>query len=169
MMMMMDQDPMTLPQGDARLLETALAQRLLRSTELARLGFVGHDGRPRVEPMLFHWTGEELVLSTFAASHKVKALRERPDVAVTIDRAGPPPEVLLLRGRLTLTEVDGLVEEYALAHVRYYGPEQGAANIAQSDRPGVRMVRLALRPAWVGLLDFTTRLPGAIAGDPPGA
>jgi hypothetical protein len=68
--------------------------------------------------------------------------------------------VLLLRGRVELTGQDGIVEEYAAAHRRYYGEEQGAANVAEADRPGVRMVRIALRPAWVGVLDFQTRFPG---------
>jgi hypothetical protein len=71
-----------------------------------------------------------------------------------------PPEVLLLRGPAVVTDVDGVVEEYALAHIRYAGEEQGAANIAEVDRPGVRMARIAVRPTWVGVLDFRTRLPG---------
>jgi hypothetical protein len=110
---------------------------------------------------MFQWTGDELVMATFAGAAKVAALRARPDVAVTIDRAGPPPEVLLLRGRVELADIDGLVPEYVSAHHRYYGPEQGAANVAGLDRPGVRMVRIAVRPGWAGVLDFRTRFPGA--------
>jgi hypothetical protein len=49
--------PKTLRQGDLQLLDSDLAQRLLASTELARLAYVTHDGTPRVLPMLFHWTG----------------------------------------------------------------------------------------------------------------
>ena len=151
----------TLSQGALDLLEHEVAVRLLASTELARLAYVARDGTPRVLPMMFHWTGAELVMATFAGAAKVAALRARPDVAVTIDRAGPPPEVLLLRGRAELTDVDGLVPEYVSAHHRYYGPEQGAANVAGLDRPGVRMVRIAVRPGWAGVLDFRTRFPGA--------
>jgi Pyridoxamine 5'-phosphate oxidase len=149
-----------LPQGDVRLLDTPVAQRLLASTELARLAYVAADGTPRVLPMLFHWTGAELVMATFAGARKIGALRARPDVAVTIDVAGPPPEVLLLRGPASVTDVEGIVPEYALAHRRYYGPEQGAANVAEVDRPGTRMARIALRPTWAGVLDFRTRFPG---------
>lgn len=153
---------MTLAQGDTRLLDADLARRLLASTELARLAYVAADGTPRVLPMMFHWTGDELVFATFAGAHKIAALRARPAVAVTIDTPGPPPEVLQLRGRVTVTDVDGLVPEYVLAHHHYFGPEQGARNVAGVDRPGVRMARIALRPTWVGLLDFTTRLPHAL-------
>lgn len=115
--------------------------------------------------MLFHWTGDELVLCTFAGARKIGALRANPHVAVTIDAATTPPRVLLLRGRATVMEVDGIVPEYRLAHLRYAGPEQGEANAASVDRPGVRMARIGLRPAWVGVLDFVTRLPGGVSPD----
>jgi hypothetical protein len=151
---------MVLPQGDVRLLETEVAKGLLASTELARLAYVAQDGTPRVFPMLFHWTGEEIVFSTFAGARKIAALRAKPDVAITIDSSAQPPQVLLLRGGAEVTDVDGLVPEYVLAQRRYAGPEQGAANVAEVDQPGTRMARIAVRPAWVGVLDFLTRFPG---------
>ncbi|MEU0564111.1 pyridoxamine 5'-phosphate oxidase family protein [Nonomuraea sp. NPDC005983] len=152
----------SLPQGDVRLLDTAVARRLLVSKELARLAYVAADGTPRVFPMLFHWTGDEVVMSTFAGARKIAALRARPDVAITIDAASTPPEVLLIRGRAVVTDVEGVVPEYALAQYRYGGPDQGAANVAAVDHPGTRMARIAVRPAWVGVLDFQTRLPGGV-------
>jgi nitroimidazol reductase NimA-like FMN-containing flavoprotein (pyridoxamine 5'-phosphate oxidase superfamily) len=157
-------NPTTLPQGDPRLLETDVAQRLLHSTELARIAYVAQDGTPRVFPMLFHWTGSEVVLSTFGGL-KVNALRARPDIAITIDAATTPPAVLLIRGKAEITDVDGIVEEYAAAQRRYAGEEQGAADIAAVDRPGTTMVRIAVRPAWVGVLDFVTRFPGGTTLD----
>jgi hypothetical protein len=154
-------DPMALPQGDIGLLDSAVATRLLASTELARLAYVAGDGTPRVFPMLFHWTGTEVVLSTFEGARKIAALRARPDVAITIDTASTPPEVLLIRGRASVTDVEGIVPEYALAQRRYAGPEQAAANLAEVDHPGVKMARIAVRPTWAGVLDFQSRLPGA--------
>jgi hypothetical protein len=149
-----------LAQGAVRLLDSDVARRLLASTELARLAYVAADGTPRVLPMLFHWTGGEVVMSTFAGARKIAALRARPDLAITIDTASAPPEVLLIRGRVTVTDVEGIVPEYALAQRRYYGEEQAAASLAEVDRPGTRMARLALRPSWVGVIDFQTRFPG---------
>lgn len=154
---------MTTTQGDTALLDTELARDLLASTEPARLGLTAADGTPRVLPMWFLWTGDELVLATFAGTAKVSALRARPDVAVTIDRIGPPPDVLLLRGRVELTEVDGVLPEYAQMQARYLGPESAAAARAEVDVPGVRMVRIGLRPTWVGALDFRTRFPAGFA------
>jgi Pyridoxamine 5'-phosphate oxidase len=154
-----------LPQGHPDLIASETAQRLLASRELARLAYTAADGTPRVFPMLFHWTGEEIVFATFAGARKIAALRARPDVAITIDTAAAPPEVLLLRGRAEVTDVDGIVPEYALAQLRYQGEEAGLAAVAEVDQPGVRMARIAVRPTWVGVLDFTTRFPGGGSAD----
>jgi hypothetical protein len=149
-----------LPQGDLRLLETEVAQRLLVSRELARLAYVALDGTPRVLPIMFHWDGSEIVLASFAGAFKIKALRARPEVAITIDTSVHPPEILLIRGRAVITEVDGVVPEFRLANLRYGGPEFGASRIAEVERPGLKMFRIAIAPTWVGVLDFTTRFSG---------
>jgi hypothetical protein len=156
---------MALSQGHVDLLDTEVAQRLLASTELARLAYVAADGTPRIFPVMFTWTGTEFVIGTFPGAAKIKALRARPDVAITIDTAGMPPEQLLLRGKAEVTDVDGVVPEYAQAHVRYAGEEQGGQYVAEIDRPGLKMVRIAVKPAWVGVLDFMTRLPGGATAE----
>lgn len=162
---------MALPQGDLRLLESDVAQRLLASTIPARVAYIARNGTPRVVPTWFHWTGEELVMPTFLSAPHVRhaaarlaALRANPDVAVTIDTEGFPPEVLLVRGQVSVTEVDGVVPEYALAARRYLGVEAAAAYLAQIDQPGTRMARIAVRPTWVGIVDFQTRLPSGLGG-----
>lgn len=164
-------DKLKLPQGDRQLLESEIAQRLLASTIPARLAYLAEDGTPRVLPTWFHWTGEELVMATFiAAPHmrrpaaRLKALRANPNVAVTIDTEDFPPQVLLLRGQVAITETPGIVPEYALAAQRYIGNEAAAAYLAQFEQTGVTMARIALQPAWVGMIDFETRLPNNMAG-----
>jgi hypothetical protein len=149
-----------LPQGDVRLLETEVAQRLLGSKELARIAYVAADGTPRVLPVMFHWNGTEIVVCSFAGAAKIAALRKRPDIAVTIDTSVHPPEILLIRGRAEITDVTGVAEEFVLANYRYGGPEFGASRIAEVDHPGLRMHRIAVRPTWVGVLDFKTRFSG---------
>src|SRR5690349_23229424 len=111
---------MDLPQGDLRLLETDTAQRLLASTTPARYAYTASDGTPRVIASWFVWTGEELVMPTFLsgphvrhAAYRVRTLRERPEVAISIDTESWPPEVLAVRGKAEITEVDGIVPEYA--------------------------------------------------------
>lgn len=152
-----------LAQGDLDLLTTDTARRLLASTELARLAYRATDGTPRVVPMLFLWNGTELVMSTFAGSGKLAGLRRHPEVTVLIDRPGPPPEVLTLRGDAVLTEVDGLLPDYAALQRRYYGDGSAAALEQLAHKPDLRMVRIAVEPSWVGVLDFQTRFPGGMA------
>jgi hypothetical protein len=158
-------------QGDPRLLESDVARRLLASSIPARYAYTSADGTPRVVPSWFHWTGEELVMPTFISAphvrhpaYRVRDLRANPDVAVTIDTESFPPESLTIRGRAEISEVDGIVPEYALAAHRYLGDEEATAYLAQIDHPGTRMARIAVRPAWVGVLDFQTRLPSALGG-----
>jgi hypothetical protein len=153
---------MTLAQGDLALLDTELAGLLLSSREPARLAYLGRDGTPRVMPMMFHWTGRDLVMATFGGAHKIASLRANPAAAITIDTFGPPPEVLQIRGLVAVEEVDGVLPEYVAMQERYYGAEQAEETVAQIDRPGLRMARLTLAPAWAGLLDFQTRLPHAL-------
>lgn len=149
-------------QGDPRLLDDDVAQRLLASTELARLAYVALDGTPRVIPTLFHWNGSEIVLPGFATAARLRAIRRRPAIAVTIDVAGPPPHILQLRGDAQVQVVPDLLEEYELAHKRYYGEEQGEQNVASLRGAGVAMARVALRPTWVGVTDFERRVPRAL-------
>jgi hypothetical protein len=160
-----------LEQGDLRLLETDVAKRLLSSTLPARYAWTSVAGTPRIVASWFVWTGDELVMPTFISAphvrhpaYRVRALRANPDVAVSIDTETFPPEVLSIRGKASITEVDGIPPEYAEAAHRYLGSEQAAAYIAQIDQPGTRMARIAVRPAWVGVLDFQTRLPSALGG-----
>jgi hypothetical protein len=161
----------SLPQGDLGLLQSDAARRLLDSGIPARFAYVALDGTPRVVPTWFHWTGEELVMPTFVAAPHVRhpaarlaALRANPAVAVTIDTEDTPPVALGIRGRASVTEVDGVAPEYALAAPRYMGAEAAASYLAMLDQPGTRMARIAVRPSWVGLVDFQTRLPSTLGG-----
>jgi hypothetical protein len=153
----------TVPQGDLHLLDTPVAQTLLQSALLARVSYVWTDGTPRVVPIWFHWTGQEIVLGSPPKAPKVKALAANPNVALTIDSTDWPHKVLLLRGEARVEIVDGVVPEYAMAAERYFGPEQGRAWVEQLGSMAPQMARIAIRPAWVGILDFETRFPSALA------
>ena len=87
----------------------------------------------------------------------------KPAVALTIDTDDAPPRCLTIRGIAEITEVDGLAEEYAAAARRYLG-DDAEPILAQLDRPGTRQARIVVRPSWVGLVDFTTRLPSVLGG-----
>ena len=161
-----------LPQGDLMLLHTELAQWLLASTIPARLAYVAIDGTPRVVPTWFEWTGEEVVMATYLAgpaagirhpAARVAALRANPIVALTIDTETSPPKSLTIRGRAEIDELDGLAPEYVSAAHRYLG-DAADSMLAGMDQPGTVQARIAVRPTWVGLLDFTRRLPSPLGG-----
>ena len=162
-----------LPQGDLRLLETELARELLNSSIPARLAFVAIDGTPRVVPTWFQWNGEEMIMVTYVAgpnigirhpAARIAALRANPAVAVTIDTDQFPAQSLTIRGRAEIDEVEGLAPEYRAAARRYLGDDAAVGMLASMDQPGTVQARIVVRPTWVGLLDFVTRLPGPLGG-----
>ena len=153
---------MPVKQGDLSLLQHPAAQELLQSRIPARLAYVWTDGTPRVVPIWFHWNGDEFVMGTPTKAPKLKALSKNPKVALTIDGDVFPHKVLLIRGTARLKNVEGVVPEYAAAAERYFGREQGKAWVTQMGQMVSSMVRVSVRPEWVGLLDFQTRFPSAL-------
>lgn len=165
-----------LPQGDLRLLQDPAVQHLLQAALPARMAYLSTDGAPRIVPSWFQWTGTDLVMVTYIAgpsagirhpARRLSALRADPRVAVSIDTDDFPPSALTLRGAVAIDEVDGIAPEYAAAARRYLGDSGARALLATVDRPGTRQARIVLRPAWVGLLDFTNRLPSGQGGVSP--
>lgn len=153
---------MPVKQGSLELLQHPSSQQLLQSTIPARLAYVWMDGSPRVVPIWFHWNGQEFVLGTPSKAPKLKALAKNPRVALTIDDNNFPHKVLLVRGIARLQPVHGVVPEYAEAAERYFGSQQGKAWVVQLGSMVQDMVRIAITPEWVGLLDFQTRFPSAL-------
>ncbi|MEU8306620.1 pyridoxamine 5'-phosphate oxidase family protein [Actinomadura sp. NPDC048955] len=137
--------------------------RELLARDLTRLAYVAGDGTPRNVPIAFTWNGSEIVMCTAKNAPKLRALRHRPEVALTIDTEVHPPKILLIRGRAELDAVDGIPEEYLQMNGSYeMTPEQRVEWEA-----GVRslydgMVRIVVTPTWVKLIDFETTLPTAV-------
>jgi len=151
-------------QGSLELLQQPASQQLLQSKIPARLAYIGTDGAPRVVPIWFHWNGREIVMATPPKAPKLKALKQNPKVSLTIDENGFPPKVLLIRGTARLESVDGIVPEYVACAERYFEPEMAKNWVSQLRTMIPSMVRITVTPGWVGLLDFQTRFPSALAG-----
>lgn len=161
-----------IPQGSLELLNTPLAGKLLASAIPARVAYTAKDGTPRIVSTWFQWTGGELVMPTYIqaphipapGARRLAALRARPDVAISIDTDTMPAQVLVIRGKAHITEVDGVDPDYAASAHQYLGEEGARQLLDMIDQPGTRMARIAVRPTWVGLLDFGgDRLPGAMS------
>jgi len=151
-------------QGDLSLLQDPASQELLHSKIPARLAYVWTDGTPRVVPIWFHWNGKDIVMASPPKAPKIKALAKNPKVSITIDENTFPHKVLLIRGTARLEPVEGIVPEYVAAASRYFEPAMAEGWLSQLRGMVTSMVRITITPEWVGLLDFKTRFPSALAG-----
>ena len=151
-------------QGDLSLLQHPASQELLHSKIPARLAYIATDGTPRVIPIWFHWNGREIVMASPPKAPKLKALAENPRVSLTIDDNTFPHKVLLIRGSARLEPVEGIVPEYEAAAARYFDADLAKGWLGQLRTLISSMVRITITPDWVGLLDFQTRFPSALAG-----
>jgi hypothetical protein len=144
-------------------LHTPLAAALFASSTPARLAYTGLDGGPRVVPVGFHWTGEQIVVCTVERAAKVAAIRANPRVAATIDTEGFPPKVLLVRGAAAVEMVEGVPEEYVAASAKLVPEAEFPAWEAGVRALYSRMARITITPAVATLLDFETTIPKAVA------
>jgi len=151
-------------QGDLSLLQHPASQELLHSKIPARLAYIATDGTPRVVPIWFHWNGREIVMASPPKAPKLKALAKNPRVSLTIDDNTFPHKVLLIRGSARLEPVEGIVPEYEAAAARYFDADLAKGWLGQLRTLVSSMVRITITPDWVGLLDFQTRFPSALAG-----
>lgn len=149
-------------QGSVELLNHPVAQELLQAPFPMRLAYIWTDGTPRVVPIGFHWDGTDLVIGSPPDAPKLGALQVNPKVALTIDSNQMPYHVLMIRGTAAMTTHEGIIPEYAAYCTRYMGQEGGAAWLQQVSFLMKTMVRVAIRPEWVGIIDFETRMPSAV-------
>lgn len=149
-------------QGGLELLNDPVAQEMLQAPFPMRLAYNWTDGTPRVVPIGFHWDGTDLVIGSPPGAPKLNALQANPKVAITIDSNQMPYHVLLIRGTAQMTTHEGIIPEYTAYCFRYMGREGGEAWLQQVSQLIKTMVRIAIRPEWVGILDFETRLPSAV-------
>lgn len=149
-------------QDVTEVLAKPLSRQLLDSHIPARFSYIGLDGAPRVIPIGFLCDGREIVMWSVPRSAKVAALRQNPKVAITIDTEGFPPNVLLIRGEVTVEIVDGVPDGYVRAGRKSVQPDQ-----FDEWEAGVRglykqMAVITMKPTWAKLLDFETTLPKAV-------
>ncbi len=146
----------------AKVLETPIAQELMASHFVCRLGYMGPDGYPRVVPIGYILKGEQFIVCTSANAPKVKALTSNPRVAFTVDTETQPPRILLVRGTARIEVVDGVPPEYLEASFRYVPREQWSEFETQVRALYKQMARISIIPEWAKLIDFETTLPSAI-------
>ena len=97
-----------------------------------------------------------------AEGAQTQGAQNESKVALTVDDNTFPHKVLMVRGTAALKEVTRIVPEYELAAHRYFGDVQGAEWIQQARQTVKSMVRISVRPEWVGVLDFQSRFPSTL-------
>jgi hypothetical protein len=130
------------------------AEQLLQTPDPARLAYNGPDGFPRVVPVGFLWNGAAIIVCTAVTAPKVKALRGRPNVALTIDIIGPPAKALLIRGTANVEIVDGVAPEYLAAAAKSTRGDAFAAFEARVRAVYAQMARISITPTWARFYDF---------------
>ena len=101
---------------------------------------------------------------SFELDLELSSLAKNPKVSLTIDENDFPQKVLLIRGTARLELVEGIVPEYEACAARYFDANQSQQWLGQLRTMISSMVRISVTPEWVGLLDFKTRFPSALAG-----
>ncbi|HMM41674.1 MAG TPA: pyridoxamine 5'-phosphate oxidase family protein [Thermomicrobiales bacterium] len=144
------------------LLEDPVASELLASPLPLRVAYAALDGTPRLVSVLFHWTGSEVVFSSWPDDPKVAALQANPAVALSIETDRFPFKVLSMRGTATVEVVEGVAPEMLPTFSRYFGPDEGAAWTERNRLMDPRSARIAVRPTWANVLDFETRFPSGM-------
>jgi PPOX class probable F420-dependent enzyme len=142
-------------------LDDPVVAALLREPNLARLGYVAPDGRPRVVPIWFAHDSGDILMVTDPRAEKVRALEANPAVALSIDSSQPPYKVLLIGGDAALEHVEGMAPEYRGIVERYLGAGADAylAQLLPRVKRQVR-IRVAVR-SW-RVFDFVKRYPKSL-------
>jgi len=139
-----------------------IARQLLRDEVILHFSYTAPDGAPRVIPLGYVWDGAKFLMWTIPDSAKVRALRADDRVAITIDILGPPPRVLLVRGRAALETVEGVPDGYLEASYRTMPREAWEDFETQVRAMYQQMVVITVTPEWARLLDFETTAPEAV-------
>lgn len=128
----------------------APARELLSQTNIGNLGFHGLDGYPRVIPVWFNFTRDEIQVASPPGAYKIRCLRADPRAVLTVSTSATPFRVVSATGQV---EIDVIEEPERIRFVtdiatRYLGLDGGRAYIeswARGGPPGPGdLIRLAI-------------------------
>jgi PPOX class probable F420-dependent enzyme len=142
-------------------MDDPVVEKLLSGPNLARLAYIGLDGRPKVVPIWFVYDGECFVMVTGPKADKVPAIEKNGAVALTIDGSTPPYSALLIDGDAIIERTEGMAEEYPAIVQRYFGAGAEAYLAPMRGRVKTqRRIRVTVR-SW-RVLDFVKRFPKSL-------
>lgn len=142
-------------------LDDPVVAELIEGANLARLAYVGANGRPHVVPIWFALIDGDIVMVTGPKADKVRALEQNGAVALTIDSSKPPYHVLLVDGDATVEATEGMAPEYPDIVRRYLGGGAEAYLAPMRDRVKTQR-RIRVRVRSYRVLDFVKRFPKSL-------
>jgi PPOX class probable F420-dependent enzyme len=105
----------------------ARARQLLTAPNIGNLGFHGLDGYPRVIPVWFTFTGDEVHVASPPNAYKSRALRADPRAVLTVSTPTAPYHVVSASGPVEVQVMDEAerIELVGRTAARYLGLEGG--------------------------------------------
>ena len=104
-----------------------VADELLNQTLIGNLGYHGLDGYPKVVPVWFEWSREEVHVASPPGAYKSRALARDPRAVLTVSTPEAPYHVVSVTGRVRIDvmEESRRIEVVGALAERYLGPEGG--------------------------------------------
>jgi len=119
---------------------------LAAGTRTGMLATVRRDGSPHVAPVWFVLDGDDVVLTTGAATAKGRNLRRDPRACLAVDDPRPPFAFVRIDGEAELSDDLGAMREWATRiAARYVGPALADRYGRRNAVPGELLVRVRPR------------------------
>jgi PPOX class probable F420-dependent enzyme len=117
----------------------------MAGTRTGKLAVTRRDGRPHVSPVWFVLDGDDVVLTTPAASVKGRALGHDRRAALCVDDQEPPYSFVIIQGSATLSENLSDLRHWAtVLGGRYMGQDRAEEYGKRNGVPGELLVRLRI-------------------------
>lgn len=130
----------------------------LNEAPLARLSSLNPDGTIHMASVYFRYDHGDILIGTQVISHKIRNIKNNPNVTVLIDNQQPPFRGVLIYGLATL-EYENVIAKRASIFSRYMSA-QDAQNSAANLVNQFESVVVRIKPQRVISYDYTK--PGLV-------
>jgi PPOX class probable F420-dependent enzyme len=130
----------------------------LNEAPLARLSSLNPDGTIHIAPVYFKYDNGDILIGTQDISHKIRNIKNNPNVTVLIDNQESPFRGVLIYGVATL-EYENVIAKRASIFSRYMSAED-AQNSASNLANQFQSVVVRIKPQKVTSYDYTK--PGLV-------
>jgi PPOX class probable F420-dependent enzyme len=125
----------------------------LNEAPLARLCSLNSDGTIHIAPVYFKYDNGDIIIGTQDMTHKVRNIKNNPQVTLLIDNQTPPWKGVLIYGKAEL-DYEDVVAKRASVFERYMSPDDAhafAADLANNYTPVV----IRVKPTHIVSYDYS--------------